>query len=105
MSQPTACDRARSCPDPSYCQRCDLLVGLMGLHVLQVKEHPRHLRVLIESDPTQAGCHTCGVIAHSQGRREVRLVDVPSFGRLRPSGVAQADLALRRTQVPSREVD
>ena len=27
MSEPT-CDRAFSCPAPSYCERCDLLVGL-----------------------------------------------------------------------------
>lgn len=81
MSQPTACHRARSCPDPTYCQRCDLLVGLEGFHVLQVDQQARHLRVVVESDPSPAGCHTCGVIAASHGRREVHLVDVPTFGR------------------------
>ncbi len=70
MSQPTACDRARSCPDPFYCQRCDLLVGLKGFHVIEVVQHPRHLRVVVESDPAPAGCRTCGVIAASHGRRE-----------------------------------
>jgi hypothetical protein len=28
VSEPTARDRARSCPDPSYCGGCDRLVGL-----------------------------------------------------------------------------
>lgn len=27
------------------------------------------------------GCVTCGVVVHSHGRRDVRLVDVPCFGR------------------------
>ena len=27
------------------------------------------------------GCRSCGVIAHSHGRRDVRLIDVPCFGR------------------------
>ncbi|MGB3763167.1 MAG: ISL3 family transposase [Ornithinimicrobium sp.] len=29
----------------------------------------------------QAGCRACGVIAHSHGRRDVHLIDVPCFGR------------------------
>jgi transposase len=56
-------------------------VGLEGFHVIEVTEQLRHLRVVVESDPAPAGCHACGVIAASHGRREVRLVDVPSFGR------------------------
>ncbi len=81
MSEPTACDRARSCPDPSYCQRCDVLVGLVGLHVVEVEEYGGHVRVVVESAAGQEGCRTCGVVAYSHGRREVRLVDVPCFGR------------------------
>ena len=27
------------------------------------------------------GCRSCGVIAHSHGRRECSLIDVPCFGR------------------------
>lgn len=41
----------------------------------------RHLRVAIESEPTTAGCRSCGVIAYSRGRRDVVLVDLPCFGR------------------------
>ncbi|WP_292651297.1 ISL3 family transposase [Nocardioides sp.] len=35
----------------------------------------------VESPPGLMGCPTCGVIAHSKGRRLVQLVDVPCFGR------------------------
>lgn len=81
MSEPTACSRARWCPDPSYCDRCDLLVGLAGFHVVEVAEARGLLRVVVESAAEPMGCPGCGVIAHSRGRREVRLVDTPCFGR------------------------
>jgi transposase len=81
MSEPTACARARACPDPAYCDSCDLLVGLDGFHVIEVAKTEAGLRVVVESPPTPLGCPTCGVIVHSRGRREVRLVDVPCFGR------------------------
>ena len=81
MSEPTACARARSRPDSSYCDRCDLLVGLDGFHVIEVIEHPRRLQVVVESAPEPMGCRACGVIVGSHGRRDVVLVDVPCFGR------------------------
>jgi transposase len=81
VSEPTACSRARSCPDPSYCQRCDLLVGLEGFHVLEVAERGARLRVVVESAPSPMGCRVCEVITGSRGRRDVVLVDVPCFGR------------------------
>ena len=89
MSEPTACAPARSCPDPSvaaaYCDRCDLLVGLDGFHVLDVAERhgPRGpwLRVVVESAPQVMGCPTCGVVAGSHGRSNVTLIDTPCFGR------------------------
>jgi transposase len=56
-------------------------VGLDGFHVVRVGEHRGRVRVVVESAPEQEGCRGCGVIAHSHGRREVRLVDVPCFGR------------------------
>ena len=74
MSEPTACVAARCCRD-SYCDRCDLLVGLDGVHVLAVSEqHGRRgpfLRVVIESPARVEGCRGCGVVAGSHGRREV----------------------------------
>ena len=89
MSEPTACARARSCPDSSaaaaYCDRCDLLVGLGGFHVLEVAEGDGKrgplLRVVVESPVRVMGCPTCGVVAGSHGRRNVVLIDTPCFGR------------------------
>jgi hypothetical protein len=50
-----------------------------GFHVIDVaeREDPRgvSLRVVVESPPRQEGRRVCGVIAHSHGRRTVRLVD------------------------------
>lgn len=84
MSEPTACDAARSCPD-SYCDRCDLLLGLNGFHVAGVGVHDGKrgplLRVVVESPARVEACRACGVVAGSHGRREVRLVDVPCMGR------------------------
>lgn len=82
MLEPTACDRSRPRPEhPCYCQRCDLLVGLAGFHVIDVSQDAGTVRVVVETPAQQTGCRACGVIAHSHGRREVRLVDVPCFGR------------------------
>ena len=76
-----ACARARSSADPSYCDRCDLLVGLDGFHVLEVVEGQGCLRVVVESAPSPMGCPRCGVLVRSHGRRDVVLVDTPCFGR------------------------
>lgn len=58
-----------------------MLVGLEGFHVVEVEDHGGRVRVVVESAARQEGCRTCDVIAYSHGRREVRLVDVPCFGR------------------------
>jgi transposase len=75
------CDR-----DDSYCSRCDLLVGLDGLHVVDVAEvavddRAGVLAVTVESPSGPMGCGWCGVVAHSHGRRVVSMVDAPCFGR------------------------
>jgi transposase len=61
------------------------LVGLDGFHVIEAVERLGRrgpwLRIVVESPPHEEGCPTCGVIAPSHGRREVRLVDVPCMGR------------------------
>jgi transposase len=68
--------------DDCYCERCDLLVGLDGLHVIGVeRDGGGGLRVTVESALAVMGCPACGVVASSHGRRTVRLVDAPSFGR------------------------
>lgn len=78
MPEPTLCCR----PGGDYCDRCDLLVGLPGLHVIAVEHDARErLVVAVESAPEPMGCRSCGVIAHGHGRVDVRLVDAPAFGR------------------------
>ncbi len=80
MSEPMGC--AGGCPrTDTYCDRCDLLVGLPGLRVVKVLDENHRLVVTVESPATEQGCRSCGVVAGSHGRRTVRLVDAPCFGR------------------------
>ena len=83
MSEPTARSVTRCHHQSTYCSRCDLLVGLGELHVTAVEfDHDvGSLRVVVESAAAPMGCRTCGVIAHSHGRRDVVLVDAPCFDR------------------------
>ncbi len=77
MSEPTLCCRARG----GYCDRCDLLVGLGGLHVIGVdRDDGGALTVTVESAAEVMGCPMCGVLAHAHGRVEVHLVDAPAMG-------------------------
>ncbi len=69
MTDPTSCCRALHAPSPAYCENCDLLVRLVGYHVVDVAEDGRHLVVTIESPPGPMGCPACGVVAVSRGRR------------------------------------
>lgn len=78
MPEPTLCCRAAG----GYCDRCDVLVGLVGLHVVAVEHHPGdRLTVTVESARQVMGCRSCGVVAHGHGRVVVRLVDAPAMGR------------------------
>ena len=80
MTEPTGC--AGCCArGETYCDRCDLLVGLPGLHVIDVVDDDVGLVVTVESAPVEQGCRVCGVIAEGHGRRTVSLVDAPCFGR------------------------
>ena len=79
MTQPTGCTPCCHAHD-AYCDRCDLLVGLPGLHVIGVERDPGGLQITVESAPTVMGCPSCGVVVGSHGRRTVRLVDTPCFG-------------------------
>jgi transposase len=82
MSEPMSCCLPTSAGTRgSYCQRCDLLVGLDGFHVVAVSVEDDRLTVDVETAPQLMGCRTCGVVATSHGRRPHTLVDAPSFGR------------------------
>ncbi len=80
MPEPKGCVRCCARAE-TYCSRCDLLVGLPGLHVVDVADDGERLTVTVESAATVEGCRVCGVIASSRGRRSVILVDAPCFGR------------------------
>lgn len=83
MTEPTASTDA--CSADLSCSRCDVLVGLKGLHVTVVQEVISRrgpcLQVTVESPARVEGCRTCGVVIRSRGRREVHLIDTPCFGR------------------------
>ena len=83
MRESTACRCARFDDGSSYGERCDVLVGLSGVHVLAVRYDAERdvLEVTVESAPAPMACVVCGVVAHSHGRRDVALVDVACFGR------------------------
>jgi transposase len=87
VSEPTARDDARSCTCSAhvgsrYCDRCDLLLGLNGVHAIAVEvSGDAGLRVVVETPASPMGCRECGVLARARGRRDVALVDVPSAGR------------------------
>jgi len=77
----SGCADARSafCP----CSRCDLLLGLEGVHVEDVERRDGLLVVTVSSPSTPAGCPGCGVVAVGRGRRRRVLHDVPGSTRVR----------------------
>ena len=77
MNEPTLCCRTAD----EYCHRCDLLVGLDGMHVLVVEVEDSGLVVTVESADDPAGCTGCAVIAGGHGRLDVELIDAPAMGR------------------------
>lgn len=77
----SGCAAARSAACP--CSRCDLLLGLDGVHVEGVDRCEGLLVVTVSSPATPAGCPSCGVIAVGRGRRRRVLHDVPGATRVR----------------------
>lgn len=63
VSHPTCCSASLE-----RCDRCDLLVGLEGFHLITVARRASGLALDIESCDRHTGCPGCGVIA--QGARE-----------------------------------
>lgn len=82
MLHPTSgCASARSACYP--CARCDLLLGLDGVHVEHVDRRDGLLVVTVSSPAAPAGCPSCGVVAIGRGRRRRVLHDVPGVTRVR----------------------
>lgn len=75
------CTCGAACQHASrWCARADLLLGLDGLHVLDVDRGADRLVVTIESDADVGGCPDCGVVAVGHGRRVHTVADAPCFG-------------------------
>ncbi|WP_447943599.1 ISL3 family transposase [Microbacterium aurum] len=82
MLHPTSgCADARSAACP--CARCDVLLGLDGVHVEHVDRSDGALVVTVSSPVAPAGCPGCGVVAVGRGRRRRVLHDVPGVTRVR----------------------
>ena len=64
MSHPTC----PCCASLGRCGRCDLLVGMEGLHMIALARRESGLVLDIESCDPVAGCPGCGVIAQGHGR-------------------------------------
>ena len=76
VSGPTCC----CCVSLDRCDRCDLLVGLEGFHLMSVARTPDALMLDIESCDRCAGCPGCGVIAQGHGRVVVEVIDADWAG-------------------------
>ena len=76
MSHPTCCCSVSL----DRCDRCDLLVGLEGFHLMSVTRTPGALVLDVESCNQLAGCPGCGLIAQGHGRVVVEVIDAPWAG-------------------------
>ena len=76
MSHPTCCCSASL----DRCDRCDLLVGLEGFHLMSVARTPDALMLDVESCNQLVGCPGCGVIAQGHGRMVMEVIDAPWAG-------------------------
>ncbi|QYF89904.1 transposase family protein [Arthrobacter sp. PAMC25284] len=70
-----------SCSDGRWCTRADVLLGVEGIHVSSVTTSGTGLVRRTETGEDIIGCPDCGVVAIGHGRRQVRLHDIPCFGR------------------------
>ncbi|OKL50982.1 ISL3 family transposase, partial [Bowdeniella nasicola] len=63
------------------CSRCDVLLGLPGLHLTDAEVTDTAVVLDIETCDPLTGCPGCGVIPTGHGRITVTLIDAPSTGR------------------------
>jgi transposase len=59
------------------CDRCDLLLGLPGLHLISVDRARTGFLLEVESCDPVAGCPGCGAIAAGHGRIVTSMIDAP----------------------------
>ena len=100
MSHPTCCCSVSL----GRCDRCDLLVGLEGFHLMSVARTPDALVLDVESCNQLAGCPGCGVIAQGHGRVVVEVIDAPWAGiptRFRWHNTA---MDVPRTRLPDGDI-
>lgn len=62
------------------CHRCDVILGIDGAQLLEATRQNQQLVLAVETVPGLVGCPGCGVVAESNGRRIVELVDAPWAG-------------------------
>ena len=74
MSHPTCCCCSASLDRG---ERCDLLVGLEGFHLMGMARTPDALVLDVESCNQLARSPRCGVIAQGHGRMVVEVIDAP----------------------------
>lgn len=74
---------ADACSAACPCSRCDLLLGLDGVHVERVERDDDVMIVTVSTPATATGCPGCGVLAVGRGRRRRVLHDVPGVTRVR----------------------
>ena len=59
------------------CDRCDLLIGLKGFHLMSAIRTPDALMLDVESCNQLVGCQGCGVITQGHGRVVVEVINAP----------------------------
>lgn len=73
-------NNSMSCSCGRWCTRADAPLGVEGIHIRSVTSTGTGL-LCVETGETLSGCLECGVVAVDHGRRQVRLHDIPCFGR------------------------
>lgn len=74
-------NNSMSCSDGRWCARADALLSVEGIHVCSVTATGKGLVLGVETGEDVTGCPDCGVVAVGPGRRQVRLQDIPYFGK------------------------
>ena len=100
MSHPTCCCSASL----DRCDRCDLLVGLEGFHLMSVARTPDALVLDIESCDCLAGCPGCG-LNRSRPRARGGGGDRRALGRGPGADpMAQTPMDMPRTHLPDGDI-